>query len=470
MTNLEFGPGGLRGVNATVMGLGLFGGGASVCRFLASRGATVTVTDLREEHVLSRSIETLADVPLRWVLGRHEREDFTSVDLVVANPAVPQNSPYLQAARDAGVWVTSEAALFLQSAPGRMCGITGTQGKSSTCNLLHQLLVQNGRRAHLGGNIGRSLLDSIETIRAEDIVILELSSYQLEALGADDGLSAAAERFEQVTILNILEDHLERHGSREAYAAAKLKLLDFVSPEGMAWLPRELEPFPASVETESRRFGEHGTDASLTVNDEAFWFEGERLANRSDLQLSGRFQRWNALVALGMAHALGVDRDALGPALRKCRGLPYRLEDLGVLGGCRVWDNSVSTTPDSTVAALDSVDPGVTLLLGGQVKDLALNRLAERAMRRARRTICFGAGAEEFAKALREHGAACETVDTVTDAVERAYAAMSPGEELLFSPAAASFDAYPNFEARAIDFREAVRAREESAANRETLA
>ena len=451
----------LRDKRATVMGLGLFGGGVSATRFLVARGARVTVTDLRNESVLSPAIEALVDLDVRFVLGRHRPDDFSNTDLVVANPAVPPSSPFLEQARSRGVRVTSEVALFLETSRARVCAVTGTQGKSSTSNLLAHLLRSWPGRVFLGGNIGGSLLEETPDYDEQDLVVLELSSYQLEALGLEEQLSESARRLEAAAILNVLEDHLERHGSREAYAAAKAGLLDFVRPGGFVFLPDD-DPIVRNWKRsglETIHFSTETTRASLRLNSGEFCLGQEVLAKESDLRLAGSFQRTNALVALGMARTLGVAVPDLAPALRDCTGLPYRLEDLGVLNGCRVWDNAVSTTPDSTVAAMNSLAPGFTLLLGGQVKNLPLDKLANAASTRARHVICFGSGANRFARDLDAHGVPFEVVETVRDAVELAYTRMSPGDELLFSPAAASFDAYPNFKARAMDFRAALRAR-----------
>ena len=171
-----------RGRRATVMGLGLFGGGVETARFLAGIGMRVTVTDQRPAEKLAESIRALQGVPLHYELGGHRERDFDDTDLVVANPAVAPSSPFLALARAAGVPITSEIELFLEACPARVVLVTGTQGKSSTSHALHHFLRAAGFGAHLGGNIGRSLLGSLEQLGERDWVVLEISSYQLEAL------------------------------------------------------------------------------------------------------------------------------------------------------------------------------------------------------------------------------------------------------------------------------------------------
>jgi len=451
------------GLSVTVMGLGLFGGGATVARHLARRGARVTVTDQRNAAELAPALAALADLDLRLVLGEHRTEDFTRTGLVVANPAVAPHSPYLQAARAAGVRVTSETALFLESCPARIAAVTGTQGKSSTCHVLHQLLVGAGLRAHLGGNIGHSLLEELGQMQPEDAVVLELSSYQLEVLpaalgGAEDVDDAP--RVESVCVVNVLADHLERHGSLAAYAAAKQRILELVAgergtavlPAEDAWTGRWLQQVPRAVPAWFTRPAERG----LGMRDGRFEFDGVELGRVDDLRLAGQFQRHNALLALGLARLMGAAPEHLAAALPNVRGLPHRLEDLGLHDGHRVIDNGVSTTPDSTISAVRSLCPGFTLLVGGKAKNLPLGELVEACRGRVRRVVAFGSAAALFVPAFEAAGIEVHAAPTVRAAVEEAFARMLAGEELLFSPACASFDAYLNFQERALDFRRAL--------------
>lgn len=444
------------GLKVTVMGLGLFGGGVSVARFFGERGARVTVTDLRNEEVLAPALCELDELSLHFVLGLHDETDFRNADLIVANPGVPPSSHFLEVARRAGVPITSEIALFLNRTRARLCAVTGTQGKSSTCNLLAGLLLGTEHSAYLAGNIGGSLLDRVDEFTAEEIVVLELSSYQLEALALEQSQPRC---FEAVAILNLREDHLARHGSMEAYAAAKKQLLKHVRPGGSVFLPTRTPLLSncAPADAQLIEFSTQDDSAALRLEAEEFRWNTDTLAACSDLRLPGEFQRANALVALGLAHAMGAAAQSLPAALRTCRGLPHRLEDLGIIAGCRVWDNAISTTPDSTVAAMQSLQPGFTLLLGGLLKESSLDELARCAAQRANRTVCFGSGAPEFERALSAAGTTSITVNSLHEAVRLAYQSMSPGDELLFSPAAASFDAYPNVQARALDFRATLR-------------
>ncbi len=450
---------GFAGRRVTVMGLGLQGGGVEVVRFLAARGAEVTVTDKRPAEKLRESLDAIAGLGVRTVLGLHREEDFTSAEVVVANPAVAPSHPLLVAARAAGVRVTSEMALFLAACPARVVLITGTQGKSSTTHATARLLEECGLRVHLGGNIGRALISSLDDMRPDDVAVVEISSYQLEALPERFG---PCERVAAVACVNVLSDHLERHGTVEGYDAAKRRIL-------------ELAPASATVvlSADDPRVGRwqapHGHVLRFSVAPDArtplhiaegeFRLESASLGRVCDLRLPGDFQRGNMLAALGLARALGAAPQALARAIGEVRGLEHRLQDLGEFDGHRVWDNGISTTPDSTVSALQSLAGPLVLLCGGQAKqDLPLDELAALARERARAVVTFGGSSEPLAAAFRAAGVPVTALATLREGVARAWAELRPGEALLFSPACASFDEFLNFRDRALRFREHVQA------------
>lgn len=448
------------GRRVTVQGLGLFGGGAAVARFLTRRGARVTVTDTRTAAELAPAIAELAGVPVRFVLGEHRREDFADTDLVVANPAVAPSNAWLAVARAAGVPITSEIALFLELCPARIAAVTGTQGKSSTCNTLHQLLVADGQRAHLGGNIGRSLVESAESMGADETVVLEMSSYQLESLPPVLGRDGAPPRVEAVCVTNVLADHLDRHGTIEAYAAAKRRILDLAAARGgWAVLSAEDPRLAAWTAPGLHRLDAYPTrlsDQGLNLREGTFRLHREHLGRVDALRLPGTFQRENTLLALGLARVLGADPARLAAAIPRLAALPHRMQDLGTYAGHRVWDNGVSTTPDSTLAVFGSLAPGFTLLVGGKHKDLPLDDLIEAARGRVRRVVSFGKAAELLRDAFAAAGIPAQAVETVPQAVETALEGLREGEELLFSPACASYDQYLNFQERAQAFRHSL--------------
>jgi len=490
----------IAGRNVTVMGLGLFGGGTGAARWALRQGAIVTVTDLRSADVLADSAASLRAEPgaerLSFALGSHGEREFRDADLVIVNPAVPPASPWLRIAREAGTEITTATALLLERLRCRVVAITGTHGKSSTARFACDLIraaSPPASRVLLGGNIGGSLLDETIALGPGDVVVLELSSYQLEHLA---NLESAL-TVDVAAITNIGVDHLERHGSLEAYRGAKLALLDLVPSGGTAILPfRGVDR--ESVERVGRTHLTHGAGGDIAVGtDDVVRLAAPpratvALGDASALQVPGTFQRDNLAVALAAAHALGLDPGRLARAVPTLRGLPHRMESLGTFEIPRaqrqveVVDNGVSTTPESTlavVAALSAEARGAgarILVAGGQAKrGVDDASLAERLAQDGWTLVPFGAAAERLATAGRAAGAKVVGLDdgewpgSAEEAAAVAFhvAGQAPLESgdpagapedplpiVLFSPACASFDRYPNFEARAMAFRGAVEA------------
>jgi UDP-N-acetylmuramoylalanine--D-glutamate ligase len=442
---------------ALVMGLGSFGGGAGAARHLVSMGYSVTATDLRPASALTETLKEVEDLPLELVLGEHRPQDFDSTDLLVVNPAVAPDHPLIARARNLGGRITSEIELFLEAVRARLICVTGTQGKSSTAHILAQLLRSCGFTVHLGGNMGGSLLHALDEIAASDCCIVELSSYQLEALPDPAALGVRIERIEAVCITNVLADHLERHATPESYAAAKRKILELADEDSLAFLPaddRRMKDWP----TRAHRvpFADRPVEGGLFQDEGAFHFAGDVLGYTRDLRLPGRFQRINALCALGMAHAVGADAAALRTALGQVRGLPHRMENLGVFRGRRVIDNAVSTTPDSTFAVLREVADGTCLLVGGRRKQLPLDELAHLAHVKGVSVVAFGEARHELASEFAARGSETIVAAELEEALARAFELTTEGGCILFSPACSSFDTYPNFRARAEAFQNAL--------------
>ncbi|TAJ08071.1 MAG: UDP-N-acetylmuramoyl-L-alanine--D-glutamate ligase, partial [Planctomycetota bacterium] len=455
-----------------VMGLGSFGGGVGVVRYLAQQGARVLATDLRRAEELAPALTALADLDVEYVLGEHRERDFDAAELVIANPAVAPSNALLERARARGARISSEMELFLEACPARVIAITGTQGKSSTSAFTAQLLEHSGIPVHLGGNIGRSLLDATAAMRADDWCVVEISSYQLEALAAPAALTA---RVAAVCIVNVLADHLERHGTLDAYRAAKLRILQLVADDGVALLPGCDERLATAPLARGRRELYWPPDAARQpsaaqraagwhVDAGSFRCGALEVGFVADFAVPGRFQRGNALAALALARAAGAAPERLRAAIPRLAGLEYRMQELGVRAGHRVIDNGVSTTPDSTLAALADMREPVVLLCGGKAKNLPLDELVECARSKVALALCFGAAAEPLARAFAARGVDAQAVADVPTAVARAFERAREGQAILFSPACASFDAYLNFEQRAQHFRACLPPRDGGAA------
>lgn len=442
---------------AAVLGLGLHGGGVGVVRHLRARGYEVRVLDQRDRAVLAPSLEALAEMPLDLRLGPHRLEDLDDCELLVPNPAVPLAHPLVAEARRRGVRVQGEIDLLVDARPQRCIAVTGTNGKSTTTSWIAFLLERCGVRARAGGNLGVSLLDDALEVAADEWLVLEVSSFQLEGL-------APSRPWPDVAVwTNLSPDHLDRHGDLEGYARAKDGILRHQAPTQVAIL-NGADPVLRSA---ARPIAGRRVWVQEAPTGAPTWFErpngelvrrdaagGEEvLARREDIPLRGAFQGTNALLALAAVEAAGVDPRRAAPHLGAFPGVPHRLRTLGERGG-RTWiDNGVSTTPTSTISALEDIDAGPLYWIGGgKTKHLPLGELAAAAAARCAEVLAFGAAAEELARAVETAGGRARRFPDLRSAIAAAALETPAGACVLFSPAFASFDAYPHFRVRAEEF------------------
>jgi UDP-N-acetylmuramoylalanine--D-glutamate ligase len=463
--------GDLCGKRVTVMGLGLFGGGEGAVRFLAERGADVTVTDLRDAATLAPPLERLRDLPLRYRLGQHTDTDFTEADLVVANQVVPHTNVHLHAAAAANVPITSAMNMFLVLCPATIVAVTGSNGKSTTTSLLDAIMRTTEQRVFLGGNIGLSLLPQVAEMTPDDLVMLELSSFQLE-------YAAVLEWSPHVAVLtNLTPNHLDRHKDYEAYTEAKFNIFKFqtaddfailnrCSPDSMAWLRRGLPARTLCFDSEPHP---GGLASGLTLMAERLVWHTESchelMGMRSDIPLPGRHNVENAMAAATAARCLGVDTPQIRHALSQFTALEHRLEPIGQFAGMRFYNDSFSTTPVSTIAALAAFTGPVTLIAGGYDKKLDIAPLAKAAAVDADVLVVIGQTGKRLAAQARTEAAltgrslpiheAC----SLEEAVDAAIAHSMPGSEIVLSPGFASFDMFDNCRQRGDVFKSIVRTR-----------
>lgn len=445
---------------ATVMGLGLFDGGAGVTRHLVRSGYAVTVTDLKTEAELAPTLAKLAGLDLRLRLGAHDTADFVETDLLVVNPAVKPGNAYVAAALSAGVPVTTEIALFVEACAGRVVAVTGTAGKSTTTALLARCLEASGLRTHLGGNIGRSLLDVAHTIGADDLVVLELSSFHLHWLRARGWRPWVG------VYTNLAPNHLDWHGTLAAYAEDKSGIVPgedgvLVASFDDGHVSELAARAPCRVVWTAR-------DRVPPEGDAVFW-DGDALVRRTalgardallerdDVRLLGAHALWNVAQAVAASLAAGGSVAGACAAVRDFAGLPHRLCPIGEVDGVLCVDDSKSTTPGATALALAAFDRPVLLLAGGYDKQLDPAPLVAAARERARVVCCYGATGPALAALLRAAGGPEVVLGvTLADAVAAARERARPGDVLLLSPGHASWDQFSNYEERARAFAAAA--------------
>lgn len=416
------------------MGLGRFGGGVGVTRWLANQGGNILITDLAPKVDLEDSIDQISDLVsdgrVRLCLGEHRLEDFTSADLVIVNPAVkqPWNNKYLSAAINAGVMVTTEIRLLTEQLNHeRVIGVTGSAGKSTTSAMIHHLLSKLDYKVHLGGNIGGSLLPTDSTQEQElqeaDWIVLELSSAMLYWLGDSVGFADAKGWSPGTAVItNIAPNHLDWHGTLEHYQQSKLNIHKY-QQEGEVLI------------------------------------DGSDVEPVQDIKLSvpGNHNKINAAVALlAVNDTTKIDIVEMQALLEDFRGLPHRLELIAECDGISYFNDSKSTTPEATCLAVDAFEEPahVHLIAGGSEKGADLLPLAMLADKIGG-LYTIGVTGKDIAEQAHAdtNSQFCENLHK---AVNRAISEMKAGDILLLSPGCASFDQYTNFEERGKAFVEIV--------------
>ncbi len=442
----------LRGRNVLIVGFERTG--AALARFLVDRGARVRVTDKKPAGAFGARMAQFAARGVAFETGGHRAESFLGADLIVPSPGVPPLAE-IRAARERGVPVLSEVELAGRFLRGRVVGITGSNGKSTTTTLVHRILRDAGFRARLAGNIGTPLVSFVDKSRDDDVFVTELSSFQLEY--TDTFAPAVA------ALLNLSENHIDWHGSFESYAAAKAKLFARMGPEGLAVLNRD-DPrawgLRTSVEARAYGFsrrrrpvrGAFIEDGWIVVRDGA----AERVLPVSRVPLPGDHNLENVLAAAMIGRLLGAPAASMGRSIRAFRGLEHRLEDVLTVRGVRFVNDSKATTVDATLKALASFDRPVVLILGGRGKGGDYAPLRPAVRRRARSVVLVGEAADKIEAALA--GAApVERAADYRQVVRAAFARARRGDVVLLAPAATSWDMFRNFEERGRTFKREVR-------------
>lgn len=449
------------GRRVTVLGLGTFGGGVGAVRFLASQGAEVTVTDLRSATELAGSLDKMRGLPLaRLRLGEHCVEDFISADLVVATPAVRPDHPCLAAARDRRIPITTEIGLFWRHCRGRIIGVTGTVGKSTTAALIHHLLQGAGRRSWLGGNLGGSLLDGVSQISPDDWVVLELSSFQLQYLDADRRSPRIA------VVTNFAPNHLDWHRSLEEYRCAKQTLLRHQRPGDVAVLSAD-DPDVCAWPVVGRRvlFGRSaaGPGAVRVEPPELCCEDGRRWSFEQGACGGfppGEHNLSNAAAALAAALEAGADQEACLQGLGAFRGLPHRLQFVGTHRGRSFYNDSKATTPEAAIAALRAFSQPVVLLAGGSDKGVDLSAFAAEIARRCQAVALIGQTAAALDRLIAQAAPAGlpsrYLAPDFRSAVAWSVAQAAEGDIILLSPGCASFGWFRDYEDRGEQFQRAV--------------
>jgi UDP-N-acetylmuramoylalanine--D-glutamate ligase len=457
------------GKTVLVMGLGRFGGGVDVVKFAHGAGAKVIVTDLASAEQLSVSLSNFRDLDgIEFHLGSHDPADFEQADIVIVNPAVPGENKFLQIARRANRFVTSQIGIFFELCPARIIGITGANGKSTTTALTAHLLKNTiNEKIWLSGNIGNQpLLTTLDQINPDDLVVLELSSFQLEQL-------AEIQKAPDVALLtNLTLNHLDRYGTFENYCAAKENIFKYQKPnDGRP----AVSIFNAEDEIAAEWFEKYKNDAGRTCIKFSVDDAGAELRNY--FSLPGRANLSNLAAAMAIAKHFGAEDDQIKSCLPEFKALPHRLELIEEIRGVRWYNDSKATTPEGAITALDAFDKPTIIIAGGYDKDIPFDILGEKIAKKAKAAILIGKTAPKIASAintslqakkafsperirrgsnLQSINTKIELVNSLAEAVQLANQVAETGDIVLLSPACASYDMFENYEQRGREFTQLV--------------
>jgi len=443
----------LRGKRVLVVGLARTG--VATALFCAARGALVTATDTLSSAELADSAAKLTPAGVSLELGGHRRESFLAADLIIPSPGVSFDQPDLLAARKKGIAVWSEIELAWRFLRGRLVAITGSNGKTTTTALTGHILQSAGLPVLVGGNIGTPLISLVEDSSDASIAVVELSSFQLEAI--------VAFRPDLSVFLNLTPDHIDRHGSMESYAAAKARIFENQKREDAAVMNAD-DPLSARYAPSRPRVywfsrKKEVPRGAFVRGDEIVFCDGDaeaRLASRAEISLRGQHNLENVLAAATAACLVGAAPAAIAEAVRSFPGVEHRLQFVAQIAGVQFFNDSKATNVDATEKALEAFPGNLLVILGGKDKGSDYRPLRPLLERGARRAYLIGAAAEKIAAQI-EGAVPFEQCGTLDRAVHAAFRAARPGDIVLLAPACASFDQFQNYEHRGRVFVELVR-------------
>jgi len=438
-----------------VLILGAARQGLALARWLSLHGAHVTLSDMRAEDELRAARESLADLNIHWALGGHPFELLDTTDVLCPSGGVPLTTPIVIEAVKRGIPLSNDSQIFMEVVPCKTVGITGSAGKTTTTTLIGNMAKNAyGDKSYVGGNIGDPLLNYVDDMKSDDLAIMELSSFQLDQMDISPNIAA---------ILNITPNHLDRHGTMEAYANAKGRILLNQSEDDIAVLSCDdsgawkwMKAVKGKLLAFSMRPLAEGLDGAYLDDGYLNLREGDGflpLLPRERILLRGDHNVANVLAAFTIGHAAGIPLKAMIEAVEEFRGVPHRMELIREFNGARWYNDSIATAPERTMAGIRSFDEPIVLMLGGHDKDLPLRDLIDLVNERVDHVVLFGEAAEMIEKTAAALGSgkmrfSITRVNGVHEAVLKASELARPGDVVLFSPGGTSHDEFKDFAER----------------------
>jgi UDP-N-acetylmuramoylalanine--D-glutamate ligase len=443
--------------------LGFARQGLAFARFAAQSGAKVIVSDLRSAEQLQKSMDDLREFDIEYVLGDHPMSLLEGTDLLVISGGVAADLPLVEVAGQQGIHISNDSQEFVKRCPATVVGITGSAGKTTTTALLGKMARVSGRRTWVGGNIGRPLIAELDEMQAGDLVVQELSSFQLEIWQHSPPVAA---------VLNITPNHLDRHRSMAVYSDAKANILRFQDESDVAVLSADdagamaLAPL---VQGRLRLFSsEREVRDGAFVRDGFVWLrplsgQDTTVISVADIRLRGRHNLNNVCAAVVLADSVDIAVKDMAVGIASFTGVPHRLELVEMINGVQYINDSIATAPERALAALASFNESLILLAGGKDKNMVWDTWANQVANQVKHVILFG----ELADMLRERllqeksklagSLQISQVDDLPAAVDLASAVAVAGDIVLLAPGGTSFDSYQDFDERGRHFRSLVR-------------
>jgi UDP-N-acetylmuramoylalanine--D-glutamate ligase len=447
--------------NKRVLVVGLGKSGVASALFLKAHGARVTVSDTKSGDELRNEIPVLLDHGITVETGGHGERTFRNQDWIVVSPGVPVDAPMLAQARATGEPVIGEIELAAQFLPGPIVAITGSNGKTTTTTLTGEIMTTSGLPALVGGNIGTPAISLAERAKPETVIVLEVSSFQLETIQTF--------RPKIAVVLNVTPDHLDRHRTLEVYVDAKARIFENQQGSDYAILNAD-DPICVAMASRTRaqvfwfsrqKEVEHGAwvrDGNILFRDD----QGQReILQVSEIPLKGAHNLENVLAAVCAGALMGCAPDKIRQAVREFKAVEHRLEYVATIGGVDYYNDSKATNVDATIKALESFPANIHLILGGKDKGSDYSVLNDLLRKRVKRVYTIGAAAAKIESQIvssKNGGPEIVRAETLENAIRKAHAVAQPGDVVLLAPACASFDQFKSYEHRGKVFKEVVHA------------
>ena len=458
----------LKGKKITVMGLGLLGGGIGTVKFLNLAGAKVLVTDIKSKEELAASIEALKDCKgIEYVLGQHRIEDFTKTDMVIKNPGASWENKYVKMALDKKIPVEMDSSLFFKMCKNEIIGVSGSKGKTTTATLVFEILKKAGKNPVAVG-IGKvSVLDKLKELKKDSVVVFELSSWRLSALGRNQLSPKVA------VLTNIYPDHLNYYKNMEEYVSDKKEIFRYQKPQDFCvinWDDEVLNKLGPEINSQIIKFSEHKIERGKSIcieNGDIYLNDGvdeKKVLDVSQISLKGKHNLANILSAIGATYAMGVNLEKIREAVLEFKKAPaHRLEFIRERRGIKYYNDTSATTPESAISGINSFTEPVILICGGSDKKLGMALLAQAICQKVKGVIFLrGAATDKIVAEIKKiigpeaSEKKFSIIESMEKALELANESAESGDVVLLSPGAASFGLFANEFDRGEKFKKEV--------------